>query len=191
MNWERVESKIKKRLMDQDLRGRIGTYIDGMMMTRNIVWISAKGQQIYTAADIARKFIEALSFVIIGQETAISPAAGGLGRTAVESLTELDFLDARKLSRYRYLVGVYFKDSLYRPSLFPQKYDGVQNIAALLNSGFGTTRNDVFGFWHGAPTLGLRERVGAHFLETAKDEFMAMYGDKYGVEKIDLADVYQ
>lgn len=193
MNWERVENKIKAKIREPGLQKRIGTYIDGTMMTRNASWVTAKGQRVNTAPDIARKFMEALSFVILANEASApgDTAIGKMGLSAIEALSDLDFTDARKLSRYRYAIGVYFTNDLTRPSLDPGKYGDVQNIAALLNKGFGPTKGSVWGDWHGIQIYGLRARVGAHFLEEARDEFMAIHGEEYGIEKIELAEIYQ
>lgn len=65
-----------------------------------------------------------------------------------------------------------------RPSLYPEKYGAVIDMALLLNNGY-SARDKVFGIWHGEPVKSLQFRTGAHFVPNGVREFNAGYGAAY------------
>lgn len=80
-----------------------------------------------------------------------------------------------------YVVEISFGGDMHRPSLYPKGYPGgVDNIVALMNNGFSTTRDAAWGIWHNGLTWGTRSRPHLGFLQTAVNDFNASYGQRYG-----------
>ena len=87
-----------------------------------------------------------------------------------------------KINSNKYSINVQFSDDMTRPSLNPN--DELNNLALLMNDGFSHTKHAVRGIWHGKEIIGLRERDGKHFIESAILQFMNNYARKYGVDEI-------
>ena len=147
----------------------------------------------------ADKFIEVLQNEI--QSHAVAEGGGGLngrglGATAVSALTKLQHGAPIKIGKNRYEIEVWFSDDLSRDSLAPDFYDGIDNIAALLNKGYSAA-NTVYGIWSGHGYGGsfnipsLREREGLHFIESAIRNYMANYALDYGVVDIKVDSIYE
>lgn len=145
----------------------------------------------------AEKFIEVLKNEIAS--TGVSEGAGGfsngkLGPTAVNSLSKLKHGHPYKTGKNKYQVAIWFADNLHRDSIAPDRYDGIDNIAALLNNGY-TAGNAVYGIWrghhNGQKIASLTERDGAHFIESAIRNYMTNFASKYGVVEIEVDDVYK
>ena len=98
------------------------------------------------------------------------------------------------------IIYVYFGDDLHRDSLYSDKYDGVDNIVALLNNGYHA-KNYVYGYWEGhAPTgeslldgrsidtsayiRSRKDREGLHFIGQAIQDFNGNYGTDYNVTAV-------
>lgn len=190
-----ILAKAKKTMASTKFQKEIdekvdAAFIDGAMSP------TATGATIYGTSMAAAKFIEVLRNEI--QSHAISTggggfSAGGLGATAVDALIKLEHGEPIKVGRNRYQVGVYFTEDLSRESLAPNKYDGVENIGALLNSGYAAG-HQVYGIWKGhgdERRASLVERDGAHFIENAIKDYMANYASEYGVIEIEVNDIYK
>ena len=108
--------------------------------------------------------------------------------------------DIYKMSDGSSVIYVYFEGGLHRDSLYPEGYDGVDNIVALLNNGYHA-HNYVYGQWKGhAPTGGSvsrggfdsadawirsrKDREGLGFIQQAIRDFNANYGADYKVTAI-------
>ena len=115
---------------------------------------------------------------------------GGLGETAVMALTQIDIEDPVLLKDGMYSIGISFSGDLSRPSLNPDKYDGIQNLAALLNNGYAT-RRPVHGTWHGEDKWGLMKRQGANFIGSAVANFKSNYSSKYKIISIEVDNAYK
>ncbi len=90
-----------------------------------------------------------------------------------------------------YVIEISFGGDMHRPSLYPKGYPGgVDNIVALMNNGFSTTRDAAWGIWHNGLTWGTRSRPHLGFLQTAVNDFNASYGPRYGAQAT-LSDVYR
>ena len=182
INWDSILTKAKKRMEDSDMQERIYSIIDKVVLTLS----SSK----YSPEEAAKQFIDVLRNEIQSR-SGMSPSSGGLGVTAIASLTRLSHGVPVKVGRNSYQISVSFDDNLHRDSLYPSGYpDGVENIAALLNSGYDASKR-AYGMWHGHETHGIKHRDGARFIESAIRTFMADYAKKYGVVNIEVDDAYK
>lgn len=85
-----------------------------------------------------------------------------------------------------YIIEINFSKDLSRPSLNPERYGGINNLAALYDKGVGKTMNQVYGEWHGN-IVGSRTNInGAGFMEDAKSAFIANYKEKYNIESVEI-----
>lgn len=64
---------------------------------------------------------------------------------------------------------------LFRPSLYPAGYGGVNNIVALFNNGY-TASHHVYGSWHGNRVRSRLSRPGLHFMQAAVADFNGGHG---------------
>lgn len=141
----------------------------------------------------AAKFIEVLQNEIRSLEATSGFADGKLGATAVGALSQLDHGTPYKVGKHKYQIPVWFENDLHRDSLCTDEYDGIDNIAALLNSGYDAG-HVVYGIWlHHYPVNipSLRHRSGAHFIENAIRDYMGNYASDYGVTNIEVDDIYK
>lgn len=116
-------------------------------------------------------------------------ASGGLGSTAVSAVSNISSSDVKIVSDgHEFEVGIGFDGDLSRPSLQPDRYGGVYNIATLLNEGYNAN-GYVSGEWHGNWIRSLKDRQGAEFIDEAKSEFMKTRANEFGV--IDITKNYE
>lgn len=71
-------------------------------------------------------------------------------------------------------VDISADGGLFRPSLYPKKYGGVDNIVALFEHGYDAG-GLVWGEWHGDYTWSLSHRDGEDFIHEAVDDFNTKY----------------
>lgn len=197
INMQSILNKAKQYTNSASFQKKVEQKTDDMILTGG----APKGKLI-TISGInmaAAKFIEVLQNEI--NSHAIAEGGGGLngrglGATAVSALTKLEHGTPVKVGKNQYQIEVWFSNNLSRESLAPDHYDGIDNLAALLNKGYSAA-NTVYGTWvgHGyadhfnIPSL--REREGLHFIENAIRDYMANYATEYGVINIDVDDVYE
>lgn len=190
-----ILAKAKKATSLPAFQKKIDSKVDTMLMRGGAI-ANGQGAIIYGTSMAAAKFIEVLQNEI--QSHAISSggggfSAGGLGATAIDALIKLEHGEPIKVGRNRYQIAVWFTDDLSRESLSPDKYQGVDNIAALLNSGY-SAGHQVYGIWKGhgdERRASLVERDGIHFIENAIRNYMANYAKEYGVIDIKVDDIYK
>lgn len=195
IDMDSILAKAKKAMGSSSIQNQIDDKVDEMLMKGTIASNGRKAN-IYGTSMAAAKFIEVLQNEI--QSHAVSSSgegfsSGGLGTTAINALIRLDHGEPVKIGRNRYQIGVWFSEDLHRDSLAPDTYDGVDNIAALLNTGY-TAGHRVYGVWkgHGDKRIpSLIKRGGAHFIENAIRDYMANYASEYGVIDIEVDDVYK
>ena len=72
----------------------------------------------------------------------------------------------------------------FRPSLAPDRYGGVNDMAALFNNGYSASKK-VFGMWHGHFTGSRQSFAGAHFVQDGVKTF-GDGGSDYDVVSIDI-----
>lgn len=130
----------------------------------------------------AAKFIEVLQNEI---------CSSGLSKDAIDAVSNLSHGSAYRSGVNKYIIPIYFTGELSRPSLDPERYGGINNIVALLNSGVDHKMHAVHGEWHGVETWSKTVIPGAHFIENAIRNFMSNYSTEYGVIDIDVDDVYK
>lgn len=144
----------------------------------------------------ASKFIEILQNEVKSHAASVGGGGfseGNLGSTAVEALLNLDHGEPYKVGKNSYQIEVWFTEDLSRASLAPDRYEGVENIAALLNTGY-TAGHRVYGIWKGhgdERRASLVERDGSRFIENAIRDYMANYSGEYGVIGITVNDIYK
>lgn len=122
----------------------------------------------------------------------ISVSGNGFNEGATNAIGDLSFSEPKLDEDFRYVIYADV-DKNSRTSLVPDKYDGVEDMAALLNNGYAThilfdfgihdtpTHAQVYGLWHGRGTWSLPVREGKHFVQDCIDSFNNLYGDEFGV----------
>lgn len=190
LNWGSVKQKVKERLEQPDMVKKMDSWVDEKMLSDRTVYMR-NGTVMPTPVEAASKFISVLWLTISALRSPDGYSPGLLGPAAIEALSDIDYTSPHKIGRGRYSIGIYFVNDMSRMSLYPEKYDGIDNIAALLNNGFGPTRGSVYGVWHGKHIEGLRKRVGAGFMQQARSDFLGNYGSDLGVETINFDDLYE
>lgn len=191
INMSSILAKAKNCMNSAQFQNKIEQKTDAAIMTGRAISTGAEHSIIIGGASMAAaKFIEVLQNEIRSLGAGGGYANGKLGGTAVDALTHLEHGSVQKIGKNKYLIEVWFADDLHRDSLAPNEYDGVENIAALLNNGY-SAGNTVYGIWHGNQTASLTQRDGAHFIESAVHNYMANYASEYGVINIEVADIYK
>ena len=199
INFDNILRKAKAHMNSSHMQKQLQTKIDKYMLGQVSISMakSTMGGHPPLPPDFAAaKFIEVLRNEIASH--AASEGGGGfsngsLGSTAVAALQALKHGEPYSVGNGQYKIQVWFENDLSRESLAPDKYDGVENIAALLNSGY-TAGHAVYGIWKGhgdERRASLVERDGAHFIEQAIRDFMGNYASEYGVIDIEVDDVYK
>lgn len=186
IDWDSIFDKAKRRMGDSDMQKRLEKVVDNVVLN----FVAASGGSPPNPSDAAKRFIEVLQ-AEIQSHAGMSVSSGGLGSTAVDSLIQLTHGNPVKVGRNSYQIAVSFADNLHRDSLYQSGYpDGVENIAALLNTGYDAGKR-VYGTWHGEKIASLQHRDGARFIESAIRTFMANDAKNYGVIDIEVDDVYK
>lgn len=188
IDWDSIFDKAKRRMGDSDMQKRLEKVVDNVVLN----FAAASGGSPPNPSDAAKRFIEVLQ-AEIQSHAGMSASSGGLGSTAIDALIKLEHGAPVKVGRNRYQIEVRFTEDLRRDSLDPSVFDDIDNIAALLNSGYSAAKT-VYGIWLGHSPWNipsLQHRDGAHFIENAIRNFMANYAHEYGVIDIEVDDVYK
>ena len=193
VNWASVLKKAQACMNSPAKQREINTKVDLHMLGKITLGMSGGGRSPRPPEEAAAKFIEVLHKEIQSHAGG-SYASGGMGPSAIAALGNIGHGTPYRVGD-KYYIDVYFEDDLSRPSLAPTRYDGIGNLAALLNTGYEAGHR-VYGVWEGH-NIGDDERIaslvsrgGAHFIQSAVDGFMGNYSIEYGVEKIDISDAY-
>lgn len=109
-------------------------------------------------------------------------ASCDLPASVMEHIESFDIDSASEESDEFYYVGISMSDNAKRPSVQPEKYDGVHNIVALFNTGY-SANGRVFGHWESADKdiWTLQHREGLRFIQQAIDRFNSTYAKEYNV----------
>lgn len=189
VDWSRILSKAEKLMETPQVKKKVDEIVDDIMLGKTELY---GNNTLKTPEDAAFKLIEVLHKTIkdcIGKDY----ANGKISELAYDALYELDCGTPYKVGD-KYYIDVYFSEDLHRDSIVPEKYDGIDNIAALLNNGYSA--NDVvFGIWEkhngeSAHIMSLMFRDGANFMQQSIVDFMGNYASEYNVTKIELSDEY-
>lgn len=141
------------------------------------VTLNIKGGTIHTAAEAAEKFVEVLTGHI---------GSSGLSSSAVGAISNFS-IGAPSCSGGKCTITVSFAGNMYRPSLAPSVYGGIDDLAELLDLGVDHTMRPVYGMWNGQWTRSRTTISGAHFIDAATADFLANYGREYNVVDISVA----
>lgn len=195
-----IMDKVKKYTESDDFKKRIAAKTDDIMLHGGGSSGSGSSLTITGASGAAGKFIEVLQEEIRSLEATSGFADGKLGSTAVSALEKLEHGTPVKVGENQYQIDVWFSNDLRRDSLAPDEFDGINNIAALLNNGYKDhgkmmTNNPVYGVWMGHSGSfnipALRQRSGAYFIQNAIRNYMENYAAEYGVIDIKVDDIYE
>lgn len=192
-----IIKKAKKRIEQRDMQKQIENLIDGVFLGTlgKMSFSSNNALCKHTPYEAATKFIDVLQKEIesLGGISRDDFANGNLGETAISTLTKLNHGSPVKVGKFKYMIDVNFTEDLHRDSL-DSKYEGIDNIAALLNNGY-EARGTVYGIWIGHHNnqiiSGIQIRDGAKFIESAIRNFMSNYAMDYGVIDIQVNDIYK
>ena len=194
INMKTILDKAKACTASAKFQRQIEAKTDEIVLTGGGKGLAGKAITIGGASMAAAKFIEVLQNEIRDLEASSGFAEGKLGHTAVSALEKLEHGSPRKIGKNKYQIEVWFSDDLYRESLAPDEYDGIDNIAALLNKGY-TANQPVYGVWMGHSgsfnIASLPQRSGAQFIQSAIRNYMANYATEYGVVDIKVDDIYE
>lgn len=137
----------------------------------------SSGQVIHTPEEAAGKFIEVLHNSI---------DSSGLSSGAISAVSDIEHGAAQSIGENKWVIDVYFKGDLSRPSLDDERYDGIDDIVALFNNGVDHRMHPVHGDWHGKETWSKTVIPGSHFIEQAIRDFMGNYATEYNVIDISV-----
>ena len=194
INMKSILDKAKACTASAKFQRQIEAKTDEIVLTGGGKGLAGKAITIGGASMAAAKFIEVLQNEIRDLEASSGFAEGKLGHTAVSALEKLEHGSPRKIGKNKYQIEVWFSGNLHRDSLAPDEYDGIDNIAALLNKGY-TANQPVYGVWMGHSgsfnIASLPQRSGAQFIQNAIRNYMANYATEYGVLDIKVDDIYE
>lgn len=179
VNWSSILSKAEACMKAPEKKKEMQDIVD----RRVIGGFGGSGTNNVIRA--ANRFVEILKECI--DECAGSNFSNGdLGETAIDALKNITIGTAEEYGDgNRYSIPITFSmDDRHRDSLAPDVFSGVDDIVVLLNNGYprdGHEMGVVYGKWHGRNIQNLRDRQGAHFIESAVDKFMTSESRKYGV----------
>ena len=171
---------------------RVDAIVDKKMLLGGSGSSQGNTVTIIGAAGAADKFIEVLR-AEIQSHAGTNFGAGNLGATAITALSQLSHGEPRKVGKNMYQIDISFTGNLSRDSLNVDDYDGIENIAALLNNGY-SARNRTYGYWlnhshYSIPSL--QNRTGAQFIQGAIRNFMSGYAAECGVVDITCDGIYE
>lgn len=109
-----------------------------------------------------------------------SSLSGGIG-----AKTTVDFGDDGIATITLVITGV-----LYRPSLYQEKYGGVDNIVSLFSKGWSYSKKGPRGYWHGTMTNALRNRVADPFVARAVNEWESTWSGKLEILSVEINTAY-
>lgn len=196
INMKSILDKAKACTVSAKFQKQIETKTDEIVLTGGVKGLSGKAITIGGASMAAAKFIEVLQNEIRDLEASSGFAEGKLGHTAVSALEKLEHSSPRNIGKNKYQIEVWFSGNLHgnlhRDSLAPDEYDGVDNIAALLNNGYTANKSVVIRDDTGNVIYSsLPRRSGAQFIQNAVRNYMASYASEYGVIDITVDDIYK
>lgn len=200
IDWNRILGKAEKLIESPPIKKKRDEIVKGILLGKITIGFGDGSGSLKTVEEAADKFIQVLHSEIsshVGEPYEV----GGISGLAQDVMDEVDYGKPYCVGD-KYYIDIYFTNELSRQSLRPKEYDGIDNIVALLNSGYDAI-DYVYGFWidhtgqvssdmEGNPKkiFSLKSRGGAHFMEQAIIDFMGNYATEYNVTKIELSDEY-
>ena len=178
INWTSISKKVEKAINTPQVKKKIESCANRKITA--------------SAQEAAQQFVDILQ-KSIAASAGENYASGDLGTAAIQALLSLNFNTGAPYKQgNNYIINISFDGDKYRESLSPAQYDGINNIVALLNSGY-TAGHTVYGVWKGhtdGKIPSLTKRGGAHFIEQAINEFMRNYARYYDIKDIQVSDIY-
>lgn len=161
---------------------KIKSYINGKDPLVNRDGVTLGGSKIMTRNAMKRAAKDLISMIIS------TAAQEGVPASVLENIESLDYTDPYDTGDGEKGIAIYITDDPKRPSLYREKYDGVDNIVAIFNNGY-TADGFVYGKWHGKKTRSLDKRQGSFFMQKAIDTFMEKYGSDFNIS-VELNPLY-
>ncbi len=189
INWNSILGKAEVCMKTPKMKKSVQEKIDKYMLG-GVSFTAANGKMVKSPVEAASTFINILQNEIRSHQ-GTRYAYGEIDPSSINSLLQLDYSKPYKVGN-QYYIDIYFTNDLHRKSLNPERYDGVENIVALLNSGYSAGHR-TYGYWKSSDKkiASLVERDGAHFIEQAIRTFTENYATKYGITNIKVADIYK
>lgn len=144
---------------------------DGAMEGRTVL---ETGGMKHTPAEAGEKFIEVLQAQIDGS---------GLSDGARAAIGDISLDGVSEIGEGKYTVGISIS-SHSSPSLQPEEYGQIDNLAKLFNHGVDHVMRPVQGEYNGNVIWSRTVIPGAHFLQEAKAAFEGGYGGEYNVLEV-------
>lgn len=149
---------------------------------------SAEGRQVTYGGGVVATLAEMCKMadeLVSGIKNAA--ASTGVSGSVMDAVSTLSYM-VEDLGEGSYRFNLYFGGNLYRDSLAPEKYGGVENIIALFNNGY-VAGSPVHGEWHGHYVSSKTIRPSLMFMQQAVDAFIGQYGGQYNMS-VELNPVY-
>lgn len=186
VNWSSTLSKAEACMKTSERKRECKNIVDKKIVGSLNTVSGRSGANNVTAA--ANRFVEILKECIT-ECAGLDFSNGDLGETAIEALEKITIGTAKEYGTGNcYSIPINFSmEDRHRDSLAPDMFSGVDDIVVLLNNGYprdGHEMGVVYGKWHGRNIQNLRDRQGAHFIESAVHKFMTSEARKYGVTDI-------
>lgn len=196
INWYSIKKKAEETMAKPEYKKKLYKIVDETLIGGKIHMETSTNRGLVdgkSLKDAAEAFMGVLITEILTLEAESGFEKGLLGATAVQALTNLECGEPKKIANGKYVIPVNFAGDLHRDSLDPVMYEGVDNIAALLEKGYEAAY-PVSGVWEGHYEWNiesLQKREGAKFIEKAVENFMENYAHMYNVKDIKVDDVYK
>lgn len=178
VNMDSIIAKTKSHMNGSSGNAKINNVVSKIMLGQLTL---SSGKKTHTPEEAAEKFIEVLKNSI---------SSSGISENAAAAISELSYSSATHIGGNIYTIEIFFTGDLSRPSLVPEKYDGINNLAALLNNGVDHEMKRVHGLWHNQETWSRTVIPGAHFVEDAVGSFRNSYATEYNVIDISVNDIF-
>ena len=172
-NMDSILAKAKQFMGSSEAKTRKDKIVSEVMTGKRKL---ENGGAVHTPEEAAAKFMD-----VLRQEIANS----GVSDNVAAAISSLASTGATECGDGTYTIGVYFASNLSRPSLVPERYGGISDLATLYNEGAGPM-NQVWGYWHGNFVGSKTVIPGAGFMEAAVATFMGSYADEYNVTGITI-----
>lgn len=134
---------------------------------------------------------EAADYFIDVMRSAI--ASSGVSANVAAAISDMSHGAPIKIGSGQYTIYIDFSNNLYRPSLDPAHYGGINNLAALYNNGAkgGEKMKQVHGVWHGKEYWSNPVIPERNFVQSAINTFMSAYGGEFKSVIITPSSIYK
>ena len=175
INWDRIDERLADFTLPNsstEQQHGISNSVKKRIITKRLK--TAAGRKVYK--DAGWKFVRSLKIALLDK--------GHISSYAFDALGLWEVLDKVTYDGENIIVKIQHNGPLDRPSVAPERYDGVNNIVVLLDSGY-TAKRAIRGFWHGREILTRPTFSGYHYIQDAVEKFLSDYGEHYNVLRVD------